>query len=89
MIMNSSHDLLKDLSRICLETQQNHKTTQASQQPSQHILHKSQGVFAIISFWYWMNALIYTVVINCSIEFANLFTNIPNLISQKCSSSGN
>jgi hypothetical protein len=73
--MNCSHALPKDLSGICLETQQNHKTTQDSQQPSQHLLHKSQGVFAVTSFWYGMNALIYIVVINCSTEFVNLFVN--------------
>jgi hypothetical protein len=61
MIMNGSHDLFKDLSGICLETQQNHKTTQDSQQPSQH-LQKSQGVFAVTSFWYGKNALTYTAV---------------------------
>jgi hypothetical protein len=89
MIMNCSHDLFKDLSGICLETQQNHKTTQDSQEPSQHLLHKSQGVSAVTSFWYGMNALIYIVVINCSSEFVNVFTNILNLISQKCYGTGN
>jgi hypothetical protein len=76
--MNCSHDLFKDLSGICLETQQNHKTTQDSQQPSQHLLHKGQGVFAVTSFWYGMNALIYIVVINSSTEFVNLSANILN-----------
>jgi len=81
MIMNCTHDLFKDLSGICLETQQNHKTIQDSQQPNQHLLLKSQGVFAITSFWYGMNAFIYIVVINCSTEFVNLFANTLNLIS--------
>jgi hypothetical protein len=87
--MNCTHDLFKDLSGICLETQQNHKTIQDSQQPTQHLLHKSQEVFAITSFWYGMNPLIYIVVINCSTEFVNLFANILNLISQKFYGTGN
>jgi len=89
MIMNCTHDLFKDLSGICLETKQYHKTIQDSQQPSQHLLHKSKGIFAVTSFWYCMNALIYIVVISCSTEFVNLFANILNLISQKCYGTGN
>jgi hypothetical protein len=48
--------------KICLAyTWRLSKTTQDSQQPSQH-LHKSQRVFALTSSWYGMNALIYTAV---------------------------